>query len=224
MNLACFLGGALTGAGILTGLALRSAQSESRRDPAFTPEEAARMDASTASLHLSIYFFKINALAMKCTSVSLHSGPLCLGPLEIDGESVLQKAKSRMDGFMTRTGRAFAVSMLKDQARDMQSLFQRYRPVFVRANRLLAAKRQAGVRLGGFVLHAGSFAIDNSLANDRWLEDFDSLCDRLRDFAQATGRAGDRLISLLEAHCQDGTSGGRERGAQASQDSGAAGA
>ena len=106
----------------------------------------------------------------------------------------------------------------------MQSLFQRYRPVFVRANRLLAARRQAGVRLGGFVLHAGSFAIDNSLANDRWLEDFDSLCDRLRDFAQATGRAGDRLISLLEAHCQDGTSGGRERGAQASQDSGAAGA
>lgn len=201
MHLASFLGGALTGAGILTGLALHSAKSESHRQPAFTPDEASRMDASSACRHLSAYFFKINALAMKSTSVSLHSGPLCLGPLEIEGESLLQKAKNRRDGFMTKAGRAFAVSMLKDQARDMQKLFQRYRPIFLRANRLLAARGVAGIHLADFVLHAGSFAIDNSLANDRWLEDFDSLCDKLRDFAQATGRAGDRLIELLEAHC-----------------------
>ena len=204
MSIPYFLGGALAGAGILTGLALlddrRAAKMES---PGFTPESAARMGVNEVCRHLNVYFMKSNMLSLTCNSVFLDSSSLGLNPLVLKDDRLLQKARNRAEGFVTRAGRNIAFTSLKGVKADMEKLFARYRPVFVRANRLLAAQGVMGVRLGAFTLSQQPFTVNNEISNDNWLEDFAALCDRLRDFVTATGEACERLITLLEGEDPD---------------------
>lgn len=204
MSIPYFLGGALAGADILTGLALLDDRRTAKKEnPGFTPESAARMGVNEVCRHLNVYFMKSNMLSAKCSSVFMDSSSFGMGPLELEDDGLVQKARNRAEGFVTRAGRRSAFASLKGVKADMEKLFARYRPVFVRANRLLAARGVMGVRLGGFTLSRQPLIINNDLSNDDWLEDFDALCDRLRDFVTATGEACERLITLLEGEDPD---------------------
>ena len=203
MQTASFLCGALAGAGILAALALHDAARTRERERAegrgFTPSEAEAMNEEAVQASLNAFFFKINALAMKCSSLSAESGArLALGHVWLEGESLLHQAEGRMEDFMARTGRACAVSQLKDLGRQMEELFAHWRPVFVRANRILAARGVRGVPLKGFTLQDVSPDIDCSLANEDWILDFSGLAERIAGFAGRLGDASDRLASLLE--------------------------
>ncbi len=203
MKTASFLCGALTGAGLLAALALRDAtmtrEHERSEGRGFAPSEADAMDEEAVHASLNAFFFKINALAMKCHSLSAESGEkLSLGHVWLEGESLLQQASGRMEDFMARTGRACAVSQLKDLGRQMEELFAHWRPVFGRANRILASSGVRGVPLKGLTLKGESLDIDNSLANDNWILDFGEMEERIAGFAGRLGKASDRLASLLE--------------------------
>ena len=186
MQTASFLCGALASAGILATLALHDAARTRERERAegrgFTSGEADAMNEEAVQ-----------------ASLSAESGArLALGHVWLEGESLLQQAEGRMEDFMARTGRACAVSQLKDLGRQMEELFAHWRPVFVRANRILAARGVRGVPLKGFTLQDVSPDIDCSLANEDWILDFSGLAERIAGFAGRLGDASDRLAGLLE--------------------------
>ena len=186
MQTASFLCGALAGAGILVALALHDAARTRERERAegrgFTPGEADAMNEEAVQ-----------------ASLSAESGArLALGHVWLEGESLLQQAEGRMEDFMARTGRACAVSQLKDLGRQMEELFAHWRPVFVRANRILATRGVRGVPLKGFTLQDVSPNIDSNLANEDWILDFSGLAERIAGFAGRLGDASDRLAGLLE--------------------------
>ena len=70
--------------------------------------------------------------------------------------------------------------------------------MFVRANRLLAVKGIAGVRLKGFSLADRNFSLNNDAANEDWDEELLTLLDVLQDFVNRTTEAADTLTSRLE--------------------------
>ncbi|MBQ7181759.1 MAG: hypothetical protein IJR87_10790 [Bacteroidaceae bacterium] len=205
MSIPYFLGGALAGAGMLTGLVFwdeRRTAKKNKHD--FTPENAAVMKLNEVCRHLNVYFMKINMLSLKCDIDYYKNCFFCWDPpLELISDGLVQKARNKIDSFITHTGRKMAFISLRDKKVAMEKLYAQYRPVFVRANRILAKQGIMGVRLNNFTLSRRPFKLDNDLSNDDWFDNFESLCGQLHDFVTATGEACERLISLLKGEDPD---------------------
>lgn len=195
-KLAYFLGGALAGAAGLAAAALldKGTAGEIEMSPTC---DAAGQDAAGVANALNEYFFKAHALANRCSSLSMESCNLSMGPIELPADGLLDKARNALDGALTRVVRSFKAEDLCSLHRQAATLFREYRPVFTRGNELLKASAMAGVSVSTKDLDIED-RLDNHLDNEDWFDDLDEGCSRLTTFLTESANAAQSLIERLE--------------------------
>ena len=145
-KLGFFLGGALAGAAGLAAAALLDKNSSVPGLPGPTcGDSPAGLDAAGVVNALNEYFFKAHELARRCSTLSMESCDLSMGPIELPDENLLDKARNVLDGGLTRMVRSFKAEDLRSLHRQAATLFREYRRVFTRGNELLKAAAMAGV-------------------------------------------------------------------------------
>lgn len=197
-KLGFFLGGALVGAAGLAAAALLDKSSSAPELPGPScGDSAAGLDARGAVDALNEYFFKAHELARRCSTLSMESGELCMGPIELPEDSLLEKAANAIGGGLTRVVRGFRAEDLRSLHRQAAQLFSDYRPVFTRGNDLLKGAAMAGVGVSTKELDIRD-RLDNSLENEDWFDDLDEGCSRLNTFLTESADAAQELIDQLE--------------------------
>lgn len=193
-----FLGGALAGAAGLAAAALLDKGSSAGELPAPTcPASPAGLDAGGVVDALNEYFFKAHELARRCSTLSMESCNLAMGPIELPDDSLLQKAGNVIGGGLTRVVRGFKAEDLRSLHRQAAQLFSDYRPVFTRGNALLKDAAMAGVGVSTRELEIRD-RLDNRLENEDWFDDLDEGCSRLSTFLTESADAAQDLIGQLE--------------------------
>ena len=193
-----FFLGALAGAAGLTAAALLDTSSSAPELPGPSCEGSpSGLDAAAVVSALNEYFFKAHELARRCSTLSMESSELCMGPIELPEDSLLQKAGNAIDGGLTRVVRGFKAEDLRSLHRQAARLFSDYRPVFTRGNELLKGAAMTGVGVSTREL-AIRDRLDNSLANEDWFDDLDEGCSRLNSFLTDSADAAQELIDQLE--------------------------
>jgi len=205
-KLGYFLGGALLGvAGLSASVFLFKDENEdagTEQKVDFTPESATGMSAAEVIGHLNEYFMKSNVLGMKSSASCFSVGDL--GDSQVAQFSTpetpfWEKARDWACDQCRRVGRKGKEMDLRDFRQRVEGLYQRYRPVFVRANRLLAAQGIVGVPLKEFTLENEDFTLNNAMSNEQWSDDALALNDKLNGFISRTTEAANTLIRKLEA-------------------------
>lgn len=202
-KLGYLLSGALLGAAGLTAATLLTSDRDSVGETAeqnvdFTPDDTAYMDAAEVARHLNGYYFKCSKLGIKGAVFPLGCLDLqcCSTATPYDGPLV--KLGNKVSDTLMTIGRKGKEQDLRMLRQHIEELYQMYRPVFVRANRLLAVKGIAGVSLKGFSLADRNFSLNNDAANEDWDDELLTLLDVLQDFVSRTTEAADTLTSRLE--------------------------
>ena len=197
-KLGFFLGGALAGAAGLAAAALLDKNSSVPGLPGPScGDSPAGLDAAGVVNALNEYFFKAHELARRCSTLSMESSELCMGPIELPDDSLLQKAGNILDGGLTRVVRGFRAEELRSLHRQVAQLFRDYRPMFTRGNELLKGAAMAGVGVSTRELDIRD-RLDNSLENEDWFDDLDEGCSRLDTFLSDSADAAQELIEQLE--------------------------
>lgn len=197
-KLGFFLGGALAGAAGLAAAALLDKGSSAPELPGPScPGSPSELDCGGVVFALNEYFFKAHTLANRCSSLSLESSDLCMGPIELPEDDLLDKARNALDGGLTRMVRGFKAEDLRSLRRQAAQLFADYRPMFTRGNELLKAARMAGVGVSTRELDIRD-RLDNRLENEDWFDDLDEGCSRLNAFLTGSADAAQELIDQLE--------------------------
>lgn len=198
------LGGTFTGmAGLTTAVLLADdkslAEDTADLDTAFTPSEAAHMDVNRVISHLHIYrmtchirFFETIKSLMECLNWLD-----CSLPMPDDG--LFTRLGNKVSDIVTTIGRKGKEQDLRKLAQRIEGLYQQYRPIFVRANRLLAEKGIMGVSLKDFSLAGQDFTLNNAAGNEDWGDEITDLQDVLDAFVTKTTEAAQMLASRLEA-------------------------
>lgn len=202
-TLGYLLSGALLGAAGLTTAALltsdRNAVGETaEQDVNFTPDDTARMDAAEVTRHLNVYCVKCSKLGIKGAGFPMDCLDLQCGSISTPYDGPLVKLGNKVSDTLMTIGRKGKEQDLRILRQHIEELYQVYRPVFVRANRLLAVKGITGVSLKGFSLADRNFSLNNDAANEDWDEELLTLLDVLQDFVNRTTGAADTLTSRLE--------------------------
>ena len=195
-KLAYFLGGALAGVAGLAAAALldKGTTGEIEMGPSC---DGPGQDAAGVANALNEYFFKAHELARRCSTLSMESCDLSMGPIELPDENLLDKARNVLDGGLTRMVRSFKAEDLRSLHRQAATLFREYRRVFTRGNELLKAAAMAGVSVSTRELDIED-RLDNRLANEDWFDDLDEGCSRLNTFLTESADAAQSLIEQLE--------------------------
>lgn len=197
-KLGFFLGGALAGAAGLAAAALLDKNSSAPELPGPSCGDApAGLNAAGVVSALYEYFFKAHELARRCSTLSMESSELCMGPIELPEDTLLQKAGNAIGGGLTRVVRGFRAEDLRSLHRQAATLFSDYRPVFTRGNELLKDAAMTGVGVSTRELDIRD-RLDNSLANEDWFDDLDEGCSRLNTFLTESADAAQELIEQLE--------------------------
>lgn len=203
-KLAFFLGGALAGAAGLSAAALldKSSSSPDLSGPS-RPGSPAEFDASGVVDALKEYFFKAHELAQRCSSLSMESCGLSMGPIELPDDNLFQKAANILNGGFTRVLRGFKAEDLRALRRQVATLFSEYRPIFQRGNELLKEARMAGVSVSTKELNIRD-RLDNRLDNEDWFDDLYKGCSRIGTFLTESADAARELIGQLETFQKEG--------------------
>lgn len=197
-KLAFFLGGALAGAAGLAAAALLDKSSSAPELPGPSCQGSpSGLDVRGVTDALNEYFFRAHELARRCSTLSMESCELAMGPIELPDDSLLQKAGNILDGGLTRVVRGFKVENLRTLRRQAATLFSEYRPVFLRGNELLKSASMAGVSVSTKELDIRD-CLDNRLDNEDWFDDLDEGCSRLETFLTDSADAAQALIGQLE--------------------------
>lgn len=197
-KLGFFLGGALAGAAGLAAAALLDKNSSAPELPGPScGESPAGLDAAGVVDALNEYFFKAHELARRCSTLSMESSELCMGPIELPEDNLLQKAGNAIGGGLTRVARGFRAEDLRSLHRQAAQLFSDYRPVFTRGNELLKGAAMTGVGVSTRELDIRD-RLDNRLDNEDWFDDLDEGCSRLYTFLTESADAAQELIGQLE--------------------------
>lgn len=193
-----FLGGALAGAAGLAAVALPDKNSSAPELPGPScGDSPARLNAAGVVDVLNEYFFKAHELARRCSTLSMESCELCMGPIERPEDNLLQKAGNAIGGGLTRVVRGFRAEDLRSPHRQAAKLFSDYRPVFTRGNELLKGAAMTGVGVSTQDLDIRD-RLDNRLDNEAWFDDPYEGCSRLNTFLTESADAAQELIGQLE--------------------------
>ena len=119
-------------------------------------------------------------------------------------DDLLTRLSNKACGVVTVIGRKSKEQDLRQLRQRIEGLYQQYRPVFVRANRLLAQKGIVGVGLKEFSLAGQNFSLNNNADNQDWGDELAALQDVLSDFTTRTTGAADILASRLADMNRDG--------------------
>ncbi|MBD5648004.1 MAG: hypothetical protein HDQ89_10505 [Desulfovibrio sp.] len=197
-KLGFFLGGALAGAAGLAAAALLDRNSSAPELPGPScGDSPAGLDAAAVASALNEYFFKAHELARRCSTLSMESCELSMGPIDLPDDSLLQKAANAIGSGLTRVVRGFRNEDLRSLHRQAATLFSEYRPIFQRGNELLKGASMAGVGVSTKELNIRE-RLDNRLDNEDWFDDLDEGCSRLNTFLTDSADAAQELIEQLE--------------------------
>lgn len=199
-KLGYFLGGALLGAAGLSAAVLLTQNKEDAAEPHvnFTPDEASRMDAQEVIEHLDAYFSQSCGLGIQSSLSCFDCGDLSSGSIHLPDDGLFTKVENRLVDALVCVGRKSKEQDLRLARQRIEGLYQRYRPVFVRANRLLSAQGVSGVSLKDFTLADHEFSLKNSIDNENWCDEALDLNSCLDDFISKTTEAANKLVSRLK--------------------------
>lgn len=190
-----FIAGALLGA---AGLACAAIYDERRTEGQYSPllKTPENLTADEVEELLNKYYFQAQQIFAKLNDTEMDSIDLMSVPLELPDDDLAQKAMNFIGGCATRISRSACVMKLKGIREDILKLYGRYSGVFRRANAIIKSRGRTGVELIG-AEGIKMFALNNSLANEDWQDEFEVHVDKIRDYIEKTCSNVEDLIELL---------------------------
>lgn len=197
-----FWSGVLLGIGGLTAAVFldrdKNALSKTGEHADFTPDAAKGMPADAVIRQLSRYSWQLTRLSLANLVIDSEYIDLVAGSFAQPEDTWTEKMQNGVQDMCTTIGRRGKEINLRQAGQRIEGLYQEYRPVFVRANQLLAAHGMAGVSLKDLTLAGHDFSLNNSASNENWGEEVAALQAMLNDFAERTSEAALTLTSRLE--------------------------
>lgn len=180
-----FVGGAITGAaGLLAAALWDKHRTDSQYSPALKSPET--LDATGAAEQLNSYFFKAQALYSKCNEIVFSAIGLISTPIPLPDDNIFQKAGVFLGGKANKWCRNWRQRQLNEVREEAETLFDRYKGVFKRANELVAQKAGQSVDLSAIKFAGNDRQIDSSLENDNWDGEFEEFADTIREFIESS--------------------------------------
>lgn len=192
-----FLGGVLTGA---AGLAAAALWDDKKTESQYSPllKNPNEMNTDQVEEQLNNYFFKAQGLYSECNKIVMESCDLIFTPIPLPDDNILRKAANLLGGGANRYCRSWRESELRDVQNQAKKLYDRYKGVFERANALVLENGGTAIDLNNLTFSGKDIQIDNSLDNDDWGLEFQSLADIIREFIENSCNAAEQLIDLLK--------------------------
>ena len=197
MSLRLFLGGIASG--IATTSALLSKDEYSFRTTTDNNViDTSDMDTNQIYDNLLDYSLKSNSLQASYSVKRYTSIHDCSEiPVDVYSNSFLDRIRYSLSNKFIPFNRNIYCDGIYKYAIALKKLFRRYRPVFVKANQILASNGIIGVSLNGFTMNNRICEIDNSLNYDDWKRRVEQLEDNIFDFSEQTDNAAEKLRTIV---------------------------
>lgn len=190
-----FIGGTLTG---IVGLAAATYIDHKIGESKFSPnlKKPQTLDAEQVCRELNNYFFKAQALELKCNKIVLEGSDLISDVMPLPWDNIFQKAVNSIGGKLLGISRRGKISQLLGCGKEAKQLYGRYEGIFARANALLEATGKMPVNLVQSVEF--DIAATKPTANEDWENEFEKLADAIREVIEKTCAAAEVLIEKLD--------------------------
>lgn len=191
-----FIGGALFGA---AGLAVAAMVDKQKTEAGFPPslKRCAELDRHDISMLLTDYYIRENQLATECGVLVAECGN-CYPAIEMPDENLAEKVFRLADNVMTPKIRKWDHDKMLSLRDEAQKLYARYKPAFLRANKLLREEGQSPLDLRAITFKGVDFSLDNSAENENWVFDLLDLSDKIRNFLDISGDIAEKMINFLD--------------------------